>query len=784
MIRLGPLLGVAALAGCGGDGGSVNSTPVPPPVATPTPAATPTPTPTPTPTALIPASTFQTAEYATSTGPSFHQAIPAWQTGASGQGVTLGIVDSGIDTANTEFTGRIASASRDVVASRTLMPDDDHGTQVALTAAAARNNSGVMGMAWNATILMARADTPGSCGASDGCSFNNTAIAAGINLATANGAKVINLSLGGSAPSGAVVNAIAQAAAAGVVVVVSAGNEGSSTAAGVDPSNPEGFATGVRQAGNGNVIIAGSVNGQGVISSFSNRAGSEANWYLGALGEGVCCVYSGSKIKITTTGGQQFETLVSGTSFSAPQIAGAAALLFSAFPNLTATQVVDLLLSNASDAGAAGTDPIYGRGILDIASAFAPKGQTALAGTTTQVPLGGLTGTTSAAMGDAGQAITPQAVVLDGYGRAYRVSLGSGLRRAGVGLRLGPALLDDSRGIATSLGAASLGFTAHRDRASSAWSGALRVAGDERTPDRVLAARMLAQVGTATTLGFGFAQGSDVLTAQLAGQGAPAFLVAADPQDDLGFTGTDRTAMALRRQIGRTGLTFSAESGRVFDGLLTDPARYLLSAGVPDRTGRFTRFAVAADRRFGALSTQATLAWLREDRTVLGAALHPGFDPRGANTAMLDLAGQWQLASDWTAGAAWRQALTHARTGAVIAGGSTLVSNGWRIDLARRNLFERGDTLALRFAQPMRVTAGGLKLRLPETWDYATGTATTVLSRLDLTPSGRELEAELRWQGAVLGGEASASVYTRHQPGHLAAMPDEQGVAVAWRKGF
>ena len=77
---------------------------------------------------------------------------------------------------------------------------------------------------------------------------------------------------------------------------------------------------------------------------------------------------------------------------AAPQVAGAVALLAQAFHNLSGAQIVNLLLSSARDAGDAGTDPVYGRGILDIGRAFAPQGSTALAGTSVAVPLADIAG--------------------------------------------------------------------------------------------------------------------------------------------------------------------------------------------------------------------------------------------------------------------------------------------------------------------------------------------------------------------------------------------------------
>ncbi|MGP4854939.1 hypothetical protein ACTXP3_27645, partial [Klebsiella pneumoniae] len=77
-------------------------------------------------------------------------------------------------------------------------------------------------------------------------------------------------------------------------------------------------------------------------------------------------------------------------------------------------------LSTARDAGAAGTDPIYGRGILDINAAFSPQGAQSLAGTLVPVSAASSSLTLSPAMGDAGaKGASLGAVILDGYSRAY-----------------------------------------------------------------------------------------------------------------------------------------------------------------------------------------------------------------------------------------------------------------------------------------------------------------------------------------------------------------------------
>src|SRR5206468_6359046 len=156
-------------------------------------------------------------------------AIAAYNAGATGQGVKIGIVDSGINPNLAEFSGRIDPASGDVAGSRGVSDEGGHGTAVSAVAAAARNNSNTMGVAFDATIVSERADDVGSCattGTDGGCKFFDDSIAAGMDAARVAGAKVINLSLGGSAPGSLLHASMQRAVNAGVVLVISAGNDG------------------------------------------------------------------------------------------------------------------------------------------------------------------------------------------------------------------------------------------------------------------------------------------------------------------------------------------------------------------------------------------------------------------------------------------------------------------------------------------------------------------------------------------------------------------------------
>lgn len=779
------LMTVTSLSACGGgtSGGPV-SAPAPGPNPNPTPPPTPAPTPAPAPSSSpssTPAATFQTPEYNRSTGPSFHRAIAAWQVGATGNGVAIGIIDSGLDTTNPEFAGRISSASTDVAGSRGVNPEDQHGTVVALVAAAARNNSGVMGIAYDSTVMAMRADTPGSCATS--CSFGDTAVAAGVDRAVNSGAKIINLSLGGGGAGPKVLAAVGHAASAGVVVVVAAGNDADSPTPSSDPNNPDAFASSLRAAGNGNVIIAGSVNNMGAQSSFSNRAGGEANWYLNALGEQICCAYENGAIKVTTTNGQQFVTVYSGTSFSAPQIAGAAALLRQAFPNLTATQVVNLLLTTARDAGASGTDPVYGRGILDITNAFAPQGNTTLAGTTTQVPLSGTSMVTSAAMGDALQHTTLSATVLDSYSRAYSVNLTALGRTSPLPLKLTGALGNQLREVTAGTERLSLAFSVNPQGAMSAMqpTNELRLSRDDARGARVLAARIVAQLSPHATLGFAFAEGADGLVARLRGQTQPAFLIATSPLDDVGFARREQASFAFRRALGRWGLSISAANSRM--GSVTPDSTPDGLSGRATRAGS-AQYAVSIDGKLGNFETSASAGWLIEQKTILGAWMRDGFGVHGANTVFLDAALAWQPSSSWRLGAAWRQGLTKARAGSAITGGSAMTSNAWSFDASHLSVLEPRDSISLRVSQPLRISGGGISFLVPIEYSYDTMSASQGNRLLNLTPAGREIATELAWRGPLGNGWGQVNLFYRVNPGHFASLPDDKGLAVSWSSRF
>ncbi len=801
----------ALVTACGGSGGGVPVTTTPNPAPTPTPTPTPTPSPTPSP-SPTPTASFDTPEVRQSDGPEFHNAVSAWTDGFTGEGSIIAIVDTGIDIDSPEFAGRIHPDSADVASNRTIEAEDDHGTNVALVAAAALDDTGIVGTAFDAQVLAIRSDDPGSCGvdtpedSSLGCLFDDRDIAAGIDLAVNSGADVINLSLGGGAATQVLLDAVGRAATAGVVVVVAAGNGGDGSDPQIDPDQPDPFATSLVDAGNGNVIVVGSVDADGQFSDFSNRAGSGASTFISARGEVICCVYDDGEIFITTNAaGQQFVTLFSGTSFAAPQVAGAVALLSQAFPNLTGTEIVEILLDSARDAGATGTDAVFGAGILDIAAAFAPRGTTTIAGTDNVLALTEDIAVGSAAMGDAFDAIGGsvggpnsgtggqdagqglQTIVLDQYGRAYGYDLSSRVRGAVVTPRLRGAVQRSGRSLTSSNEAMTVAFTVGEGTRAAGlkWAEPLQLSSEEAANARVLAGRIAARISPDTQIGFAYAQGSGGIAAQLRQDSQtinrPAFMIAPSAENDDGFIGRTHVSFAVRHQAGPWGLTLHGEAGDAWLGNTRRVQETVLVQGDQRPT---TSMGIVLDRPLSGIETTLGMTWLSESQTVLGAHFHSSIGNGGAQTVFFDGSARGELGHGWQLGGTYRRGVTLPQSTTVISGSSQLHSNAWSLDLAKRDMLMSGDSMGLRISQPLRVSGGGLDLNLPVSYDYATETAQFGVQRLNLSPQGRELMSELTWRGPLVFGWAGASLFYRRDPGHYSTGPDDVGAVVSWDARF
>ena len=225
--------------------------------------------------------------------------------------------------------------------------------------------------------------------------------------------------------------------------------------------------------------------------------------------------------------------------------------------------------------------------------------------------------------------------------------------------------------------------------------------------------------------------------------------------------------MAFRRDLGFAGLTIAAEQGRVWQNVRTNadesPYRY---------TG------MTLDRRFGdRMWASVGVSRLDEQETLLGGRLGPIFGGGASSSMFLDLEARRNLGSGWSMSVMARRGWTD------FAGGN-FQTGAYSLDVAKFGLLGESDRLGMRIAQPLRVERGGIARMLPTSYDYATESETSTLSRLSFTPSGREIDAEVSYSTSLAGGWFGGNLFVRRQPGHVATADPDIGAAIRYSLGF
>ncbi|MBM3678423.1 MAG: hypothetical protein FJW96_11160, partial [Actinobacteria bacterium] len=304
-----------------------------------------------------------------------NRTFDAWATPPPLTPVRVAIIDSGIDRAHPEFRGRI-------VAARTFVggtPDDEqgHGTIVAgIVAAAIDDGLGIAGSSPSARLLIGKVVDDGT--------VDPEIEARAIRWATDAGARVINVSLGGLRdPTSSARDlfspveraAVEYAVSRGALVVAAVGNGDQA------PSEPWRYAS--YPAALPHVLGVGALGRDGDVPAFSNRdpvyvdlvaPGKEivSTFPLALTGKRPACAEQGTTL---CAAGEYRDA--EGTSFAAPQVSAAAAMLFALAPGLRAEQVRAILERSAADLTPAdgcagctiGRDTLSGFGRLDVAAA-------------------------------------------------------------------------------------------------------------------------------------------------------------------------------------------------------------------------------------------------------------------------------------------------------------------------------------------------------------------------------------------------------------------------------
>ncbi len=354
------------LAGCGGGGGATRADPPP---------QGPPPTPPPPPPTVVEPPNPLYGNHLSWTG-----ASAAHAAGLTGAGVRIGIVDSGVNRNHPALAGRVVANLAYISRTSNNLNVDDvvgHGTAVAQIAAGKPFGQWPGGIAPGAEIVSARiiSDTPPQDdGSGQGNQVNGALGLAPVHQdLISRGVRVMNNSWGGLYWT----NRAATAPIAeeyrpfiinhGGLVVFSTGNSGF--------ANPSDMAALPSQTGTGGTLPAADLErGWLAVAALDETDPTRLASYSNACGSAMryCLVAPGTVIATGTNNPPNAPDYWRwrGTSFSAPIVSGAAALVWEAFPYFSNDQVRQTLLGTATDLGEPGVDAVFGYGSLDIARAI------------------------------------------------------------------------------------------------------------------------------------------------------------------------------------------------------------------------------------------------------------------------------------------------------------------------------------------------------------------------------------------------------------------------------
>lgn len=262
----------------------------------------------------------------------------AWAAGHTGEGVSVGVVDTGVDDAHPDLDDGVVAAARDFTGSGedpgSTTDDVGHGTHVAsIIAGSGEASDGVnRGVAPGARVLDAKVLTP------DG--GDTSWVIDGMEWAAEQGADILNLSLGqpgnytdGTDPASLAVDALSEQY--GLLAVAAAGNEGP------EPGTIPTFGTA------SSALTVAAVDDDDLIAGFSSvgpRVDGALKPDIAAPGVGIVAARAAG-----TTLGEPVDDLhvaASGTSMAAPHVAGAAAVVQSARPGLTGQELKGVLMAS------------------------------------------------------------------------------------------------------------------------------------------------------------------------------------------------------------------------------------------------------------------------------------------------------------------------------------------------------------------------------------------------------------------------------------------------------
>ena len=761
------------------------------------------------------ASDFETEEYNGMGGLDMINASSAYARGATGEGVSVGVIDSGVYEEHAEFLDgsgdKVEYAGSDYDSS-TPRTDSalDHGTLVAGVIAANRDNNNfnsgfkMHGVAFEADIVAYEIPLGSGGGPYQPLDVDD------INFATdnyfaerfttmANQSEIINMSFGFSGVISSYsaaelessfdlsIDALRQlnkSRGNRSIFVIAAGNAWNDTdefGNAVDASSPEllpGLPYRFPELKD-HVLAVAAVDSSGEISFYSNHCGVAADFCLAAPGGGDAnndgnfdgdeIIWGPSTPPADGQADRDYYAGTLGTSFAAPMVSGSLALLKQLFPSVGNHELVNRLLTTANKTGIYSDSSIYGQGLLDLDAATRPVGSTAVAsGNNLDSGLVSLNdssiSTFGGALGNSLQASlnNHSMTVFDELGFPFMQSASALIGSAtdpSAHLSATPKLHHSSQQLegGTRIRAgASYTSTSHELDPNSFNTAYSPLTNDQIQPD-YFALQTQSNSGSERFAGINANPG------WFFGIYADSFVSPATTDDDSSFAAP---WLRFARNGWSSGGAIAIGEGKFRMGVFEGSASWNRHQPVSEHRGNgaMMEYSLPSKTNYG-LSIQS--GFLNERDTFLGTELGSALGQlENSETLFAGINGHLQIRENWQGLFALYSGTTDSQISSSLFNlDDSISSNSWSLGLSGHSLWQHNDQLSIYLAQPLRVDSGQATLQLANgrTIDRQITYQTVAI---DLQPQGREQQLEMNYQ--FIWGRATASARAEYiyQPNH------------------
>lgn len=758
------------------------------------------------------ASEFETEEYAGMGALEMINASSAYARGATGEGITVGVIDSGVYEEHAEFfrgsDDKITYAGSDYNSDRPRTDDAlGHGTIVAGIIAANRDNNNLgsgfkmHGVAYNASIStyeipLGSGDGPYEPLNVDDVNFSTDNYFASRFTTMTNRSEIINMSFGFAgvitsysaaeieSAFSTSLNALRQSNKSRgdrSIFVIAAGNAWNDLdefGNAVDASSPE-LLPGLPYLFpelKDHMLAVAAVNSEGEISFYSNRCGAAADFCLSAPGGGDAnsdgvfgdneIIWGPSPPPAGAEPNSDYYAGTVGTSFAAPLVSGSLALLKQMFPNVGNYELVNRLLVTANKTGIYSDSSIYGQGLLDLDTATRPVGSTAVASGTHL---------------DSGLVLLSDSSITT-FGGALGSSLQSALDDHNMAVfdELGFPFMQSASALigytpSSSIGSKLNHSTAQLDDDTRIQVGAAVDPWQRNSNSRIYSDNPSDQIRSDYfALQAQNSQGSERFAGINANPGW-FFGVYADSVISPAATSDDSSFAAPWLGFARNGLSsggaIALGDGKLRLGVFEGSASWNRFQPVREHRGNGAMMEYSLPIYDQALGLSIQSGFVNERDTFLGTELGSALGHlENSETYFVGINGHLQIRENWQAlfavySGTTDSSLAQGTNSGLLDLDSSIASSSWSLGLSGHSLWQHNDQLSIYLAQPLRIERGQASLQLASgrTVDRQIIYQTVAI---DLQPQGREQQLEMNYQFAWGRATASARAEYIHQPNH------------------